>query len=171
MPSIETLKKFAKKLKKAKTISHYEALNQIAKEQGFNSWSLLVRSKTGISYDNLLDFKLIAEESSIDNEYKLSKIQGPYYRVHLKDLMKELIGAFKSQSLKAFHNKYTSIEETLVIDGFHHLQSKRATQEEISTIIRKRKYPTVGLSLEPERFYNDPQNGIISDVRDLLFSK
>ena len=168
MPSIEALKKSAKKIKKAKGISHHEALNQTAQEQGFKSWSILVKSKTN-SETNKEMFRLIAEGNSIDNEYILSKINGPFYRIHMRDFMKELILALKNRNLEAFQNKYISINKTLIFEGFHHIKNKSFTQEKFSTIISKRTSRTIGLSLESYSFYFDETHGIVPDIKNLLF--
>jgi len=168
MPSIETLKKSAKKLKKAKGISHHEALSQTAQEQGYKSWSILVKSKTN-SETNKEIFRLIAEGNSIDNEYILSKINGPFYRIHMRDFMKELILALKNRNLESFQNRYIAINKTLVFEGFHHIKNKPFTQEKFSTIIGKRTSRTIGLSLEPYSFYFDETYGIVPDIKNLLF--
>lgn len=46
-----------------------------------------------------------------------------------------------------------------------------ATQEEVSTIIRKRKSSTIGMSIEFQDFYFDQKNKIISEVRDMIFEQ
>lgn len=41
---IEQLKRDAKRLKKAKGITHVEALDEIAREKGFSEWSRLMQA-------------------------------------------------------------------------------------------------------------------------------
>jgi replicative DNA helicase len=56
---IHVLKAEAQKLKKEKSITNTEALDLIAKREGFNSWSLLQSKKDDMfpkSYDEILDF-------------------------------------------------------------------------------------------------------------------
>jgi replicative DNA helicase len=56
---IYVLKSQAKDLKKGQSISMTEALNSIAKREGYNSWSLLQSKNSNSfpsSYDEVLDF-------------------------------------------------------------------------------------------------------------------
>ena len=56
---IHVLKAQAQQLKKEKSITNTEALDLIAKREGFNSWSLLQSKKEEMfpnSYDEILDF-------------------------------------------------------------------------------------------------------------------
>lgn len=56
---IHVLKSNAKALKKSESISMSEALNKIANQEGFNSWSLLQSKSTAVfpkTYDEILDF-------------------------------------------------------------------------------------------------------------------
>lgn len=45
--SIESLKRDAKRLKKAENIPHHEALERIAKREGFASWKQLLDEAKG----------------------------------------------------------------------------------------------------------------------------
>lgn len=47
-----------------------------------------------------------------------------------RDFMKELINAFKDQSLSEFQRKYTEKVDVLMIDDIHELKNKASTQEE-----------------------------------------
>jgi len=56
---IHVLKSKAKKLKNEQSLSMTQALDQIAKQEGFNSWSLLVSKKDELlpqKYSQILNF-------------------------------------------------------------------------------------------------------------------
>ena len=59
---IHVLKSQAKSLKKVELITMTEALNKIATQEGFSSWSLLQSKRDSVlpnSYDEVLDKKLV----------------------------------------------------------------------------------------------------------------
>lgn len=65
-PSIESLKRQDKRLANSTGCSHSEALDQIARGQGFNNWSLLAKHDTGSS-SSAASF-LAALKTSVVNE-------------------------------------------------------------------------------------------------------
>ena len=168
MIPIEKLKKHAKRLKREQNISHFEALDQVARNQGFNSWSLLMKRRCNHQVSR--KFLLIAEETSLDNQFELSKIQADKLHINMTDFLKELIESYKTRSLKNFHEKFINIKKVLVIDEFHRIKKKPISQSDLVYIINSRLAPTVGLSLESREFYIKSDQSVVSlDLKDLLF--
>ena len=170
---IPMLKSNAKLLQKEFDISRTEALDVVAKLEGFSSWSLLAsRHEQITAAQSMFPHVLFVCEGGYKQNHNyiqaLHLNDEDCFKIDCDDLVKGYVAAIQTKNYDAFTEQYL-FYPILIITNIHRLHNKPATQREVVRILEKRKRKTIVTSLvSKEEITKAGEEGFSRDFRSLL---